>query len=178
MTAKNDLVLDISDLVVHYETMEGTVKALNGVNMKIEHGRTLGLVGETGAGKTTTALSIMRLIPDPPGIIKSGKIMFEGNDILKLPESKIRELRGSKISMIFQDPMTSLNPVITVGEQIAEVYRVHETISIKQAEEKANEMLELVGIPSQRSCEYPHQFSGGMRQRVMIAIALACNPNY
>ena len=176
MTAKNDLVLDISDLVVHYETMEGTVKALNGVNMKIEHGRTLGLVGETGAGKTTTALSIMRLIPDPPGIIKSGKIMFEGNDILKLPESKIRELRGSKISMIFQDPMTSLNPVITVGEQIAEVYRVHETISIKQAEEKANEMLELVGIPSQRSCEYPHQFSGGMRQRVMIAIALACNP--
>jgi peptide/nickel transport system ATP-binding protein len=173
---KNEYLLEISDLVVHYETMEGVVQAVNGIDMKLGRKRTLGLVGETGAGKTTTALSIMRLVPDPPGRIKGGKILLDGYDILSIPESKMRELRGSKVSMIFQDPMTSLNPILTVGEQIAEVIRLHERSSVRQAEKKAEEMLEMVGIPRQRSDEYPHQFSGGMKQRVVIAIALACRP--
>lgn len=173
---KEDLILDISDLVVHYETMEGTVHAVNGIDIKLARKHTLGIVGETGAGKTTMALSIMRIVPDPPGVIKNGKILLDGVDILKLSEKKVRDIRGCDVSMIFQDPMTSLNPVHTVGDQIAEVIRLHEGLSRNDAYKRAEEMLEFVGIPADRSKEYPHQFSGGMKQRVIIAIALACNP--
>lgn len=171
-----DLALTIKNLVVHYETDDGIVKAVNGIDLELEKGKTLGLVGETGAGKTTTALSALKLIPNPPGKIKDGRIMVGGRDIFKLSESEMTELRGNMISMIFQDPMTSLNPVITVGDQIAEVIEIHQKVSQREAKERAKEMLELVGIPGNRSQEYPHQFSGGMKQRVIIAIALACNP--
>jgi peptide/nickel transport system ATP-binding protein len=176
MTKKNDLVLDIRDLVVQYETMEGIVKAVNGINIKLERKHTLGLVGETGAGKTTTALSILRLIPDPPGVIKNGKILLDGEDVLELSEKKMRDIRGRDVAMIFQDPMTSLNPVHTVGDQIAEVVQLHEGLSKREALKRAEEMLEMVGIQAERAVEYPHQFSGGMKQRVVIAIALACSP--
>jgi peptide/nickel transport system ATP-binding protein len=138
----------------------------------------IGFVGETGAGKTTTAMGIMRLIPNPPGKILGGEIIFQGRNLLELSEAEMREIRGDKITMIFQDPMTSLNPVLTVGEQIAEVVLLHNKISKKEAMERAKEMLEMVGIPGQRCDEYPHQFSGGMKQRVVIAIALACSPHY
>lgn len=168
--------LKIEDLHIHYVTQEGTVKAVNGINLSINRGETLGLVGETGAGKTTTALGVLRLIPDPPGEIIKGKIFLEGKDILEFKEEDMRKIRGNRISMIFQDPMTSLNPVMTVGEQIAEVIEIHEEVSGDEAAEKAKEMLELVGIPGNRAGEYPHQFSGGMKQRVVIAIALACSP--
>ena len=172
----NDNFLDIKDLHIHYVTQEGTVKAVNGVNIKLNKGETLGLVGETGAGKTTTALGVLRLIPNPPGKIISGEILFEGRDILLETEEEMRKIRGKKVSMIFQDPMTSLNPVMTVGEQIAEVIEIHEDVTSKEAEVKSKEMLELVGIQGSRSNDFPHQFSGGMQQRVVIAIALACNP--
>lgn len=172
----NDNFLDIKDLHIHYVTQEGTVKAVNGVNIKLNKGETLGLVGETGAGKTTTALGVLRLIPNPPGEIISGEILFEGRDILLETEEEMRKIRGKKVSMIFQDPMTSLNPVMTVGEQIAEVIEIHEDVTSKEAEIKSKEMLELVGIQGSRSNDFPHQFSGGMQQRVVIAIALACNP--
>ncbi len=168
--------LNIDDLHIHYITQDGVVKAVNGINLKVDKGETLGLVGETGAGKTTTALGILRLIPDPPGKIISGTISLEGKNILDMEDEEIRKIRGNKISMIFQDPMTSLNPVMTVGEQIAEVIEIHEDVSKEEAKEKAKEMLELVGIPGNRSGEFPHQFSGGMKQRVVIAIALACSP--
>ncbi|WDC84494.1 ABC transporter ATP-binding protein [Caloramator sp. mosi_1] len=169
-------LLDIKNLTIHYITDDGVVKAVNGIDIELNKGETLGLVGETGAGKTTTALGIMRLVPNPPGKILSGEINFEGNDLLKLPEGEMRKIRGNKISMIFQDPMTSLNPVMTVGEQLAEVIQIHEGLSNEEAIEKAKKMLELVGIPGARHTDYPHQFSGGMKQRVVIAIALACNP--
>lgn len=172
----NDKFLEIKNLHIHYVTQEGTVKAVNGVNIELNKGETLGLVGETGAGKTTTALGVLRLIPDPPGKIIEGEILFEGNDILLESEENMRKIRGKKVSMIFQDPMTSLNPVMTVGEQIAEVIEIHEDVTSKQAAEKAKEMMELVGIQGARSNDFPHQFSGGMQQRVVIAIALACNP--
>ncbi len=168
--------LDIEDLVIHYETEEGTVHAVNGIDIKLEKGKTLGLVGETGAGKTTTALSILRLVPDPPGVIKSGKIELDNKNIFDYAEKDMELIRGNVVSMIFQDPMTSLNPTLTVGYQIAEVIRIHEKLSKKEANIKAKDMLELVGIDKNRSDEYPHQFSGGMKQRVIIAIALACNP--
>ena len=173
---KKDLILDIKDLVIHYETDDGTVEAVNGLDIQLEYGKTLGLVGETGSGKTTTALSILRLVPDPPGFIKNGSITLDGKDILNLPQKDLESIRGNLVSMIFQDPMTSLNPVLTVGEQIAEVIGLHENISEKEAADKAGQMLEVVGIPKERYGEYPHQFSGGMKQRVVIAMALACNP--
>ncbi|MDR7856715.1 ABC transporter ATP-binding protein [Tissierella sp.] len=172
----NNEFLNIKNLHIHYITDEGTVNAVNGVNIELNRGETLGIVGETGAGKTTTALGILRLISNPPGKIVEGEIFLEGKDVLLESEEEMRKIRGKKVSMIFQDPMTSLNPVMTVGEQIAEVIEIHENVSAKEAEKKAKEMLELVGIPEARSNEFPHQFSGGMKQRVVIAIALACNP--
>jgi len=169
-------LLDIRDLTIQYVTDESVVHAVNGIDFEINAGETLGLVGETGAGKTTTALGIMRLISDPPGKIVGGEILFNGENLLKEREMHMRAYRGKDISMIFQDPMTSLNPVITVGEQIAEVIRLHEKLSKLDASKKAADMLELVGIPAERLNEFPHQFSGGMKQRVVIAMALACNP--
>lgn len=171
------ILLEIKNLHVHFTTDGKIVKAVNGVNLKLNSGESLGLVGETGAGKTTTALSIMRLIQTPPGKIVDGEIFFEGTDLLKANDNYIREVRGKKISMIFQDPMTSLNPVYTVGDQIAEVIWLHEKVSKEEAREKAKKILELVGITKGRADEYPHQFSGGMKQRVGIAMALACNPS-
>ena len=170
-------LLEVKDLVIHYETDDGVVKALNGVNIHIGVGETLGLVVETGAGKTTLAKGIMRLIPNPPGKILGGEVIFEGQDLLKLSTNGMEAIRGRDISMIFQDPMTSLNPVLTVGEQIMEVIENHNTsLSRQEARKWAENMLERVGIPAERFGEYPHQFSGGMKQRVVIAIALACNP--
>ncbi len=174
---KNDL-LEIQDLSVAYQTTEETVYALNSVDLKLEAGKTLGLVGETGAGKTTLALSIMRLLPQTTGQILSGSIQFHGEDLLQKKEAIMRAIRGEQISMIFQDPMTSLNPVLPVGAQIQEALALHnhEGKSKQDLEKKTEELLELVGIPAKRKEEYPHQFSGGMKQRVVIAIALACNP--
>lgn len=169
--------LEIKNLTIHYETDNGCVEAVNDVSFSLEKGKTLGLVGETGAGKTTTALGIMRLVPDPPGVIKSGEIFFEGENLLEKKEKEMRHIRGDKISMIFQDPMTALNPVKTVGDQISEVIRLHQKLSRVDAMKKACDMLELVGIKAERMNDYPHQFSGGMKQRVVIAIALACNPS-
>lgn len=169
-------ILEVQDLRIHFELREGTVKALNGIDLILKEGRTLGLVGETGAGKTTLAKGIMGLTAKPYGKIKSGKILYEGKNLLEMDQKQLRRIRGEHISMIFQDPMTSLNPVMTVGDQIAEAIRNHDKLSRKDAAKKAAEILELVGIPSARGSEYPHQFSGGMKQRVVIAIALACNP--
>ena len=169
-------ILEIKDLTIQYHADNRIVEAVNKLNLTLGKGESLGLVGETGAGKTTTALGIMGLIPNPPGIITEGEIVFEGQDLLKLNKKKKREVRGKKISMIFQDPMTSLNPVMTVGDQIAESIRIHEKCSKAEAAAKAVEMLEMVGIPGERYSEYPHQFSGGMKQRVVIAISLSCNP--
>lgn len=172
----NKKLLEIKDLAIHYITHEGVVKAVQDMYLDIDEGETLGLVGETGAGKTTTALGIMQLVPDPPGKIISGEVLFEGENLIGKSAQALRKIRGNQISMIFQDPMTSLNPVITVGEQIAEVIKLHENVSNAEADEKAKEMLLKVGIPAERVKDFPHQFSGGMRQRVVIAIALACNP--
>ena len=172
----DDVLLDIQDLVVHYVLEEETVEAVNGVSLRLKKGQTLGLVGETGAGKTSTALSILNLVPNPPGIIKSGSITVCGQDVLSMSGKQLEKFRGKDVSMIFHDPMTALNPVIPVGDQIAESIRYHEGLSNRDAFEKAADMLELVGIPGVRAVEYPHQFSGGMKQRVVIAIALACNP--
>jgi peptide/nickel transport system ATP-binding protein len=169
-------ILDIQDLVVDYETDDAVVHAVRGMNIKLGRKQTIGIVGETGAGKTTTALSILRLVPNPPGVIKSGKIFLDGNDILSLSEAQMRAIRGSFVSMIFQDPMTSLNPVLTVGEQISEIIREHQDVSKNEAREKAVDMIETVGIKGDRYDDYPHQFSGGMKQRVVIAMALSCNP--
>lgn len=173
---KSEKLLEIKDLVIKYETSDGVVHAVNGVNLSIEKGTTLGLVGETGAGKTTVAKGIMGIVPNPPGKVKAGEILFEGEDLLTKDAASMRKIRGNEISMIFQDPMTSLNPVMTVGDQIAEVIGIHQNLNKKDAFVKAKEMLEMVGIPADRAIEYPHQFSGGMKQRVVIAIALACNP--
>jgi len=174
---KTENLLDIRKLTIHYITDEGTVCAVEDLDLSIAYGETLGFVGETGAGKTTAALGVMKLIPNPPGKIVSGEIIFEGEDLLNKNEKEMRGIRGSKIAMIFQDPMTSLNPVVTVGDQIAEMIRLHETITREQALRKAEQMLETVGIRKERAKDYPHQFSGGMKQRVVIAIALACNPS-
>lgn len=171
-----DNVLDIKNLVVRYETEEANVHAVNGIDLSIQKRHTLGLVGETGAGKTTTALSILNLVPNPPGVIEEGSIELEGVDVLKLSQEELEKVRGNDVAMIFQDPMTALNPVMTVGDQIAESIELHQDATKEEAFEKAKEMLRLVGIPDTRAGDYPHQFSGGMKQRVVIAIALACSP--
>lgn len=169
-------LLEIKNLHVHYITNEGTVKAINDLNLKLYPGETLGLVGETGAGKTTTALAMMRLVPDPPGKIVSGDIYFKDQDLVELKEVDLRKIRGNQIAMIFQDPMTSLNPIMTVGDQIREGIMLHQKVDRATATKRAMDMLEVVGIPMERYDEYPHQFSGGMKQRVVIAISLSCNP--
>ncbi len=171
-----EFVLEIKNLTVHYEVDGEVIEAVNNINITLEKGRTLGLVGETGAGKTTTALAVQRLIPSPPGIVKNGSITICGKNVMEMSPEELTKIRGDMVSMIFQDPMTSLNPVFTVGEQIAESFILHQGASGKDAMEKAMDMLEMVGIPASRAGEYPHQFSGGMKQRVVIAIALSCNP--
>ncbi len=170
-------LLSVEDLQTHFGTPDGIVRAVEGLSFHIEAGETLAIVGESGCGKSVTSLSILRLIQEPPGRI-AGSIRFQGRDLLALPEAEMRKLRGNDISIIFQEPMTSLNPVLTVGRQIGETLRLHQGLSARQAEARAVEMLTLVGIPApgRRVREYPHQLSGGMRQRVMIAMALACNP--
>lgn len=171
-------LLEIRNLKVIYKTDLDTVYAVNGINLALNKEQTLGIVGETGAGKTTTALSILRLLPQDIGEITEGQIIFEGKDLISVKESDMRKVRGDKISMIFQDPMTSLNPVLTVEQQLYEALELHNTEnkSRRQLEDRVDEILELVGIPKNRKREYPHQFSGGMKQRVVIAMALACNP--
>ncbi len=168
--------LKINDLVVEYSSGGQIVQAVNHVNLTVKKGKTLGLVGETGAGKTTIAKTILRILPMPPAKIKQGEIFLDGQDLLKLPEKEMMKVRGNKIAMIFQDPMTALNPTMTVGDQISEVVLQHNDFTKQQAQERTIEMLELVGIASVRYMDYPHQFSGGMKQRVVIAMALACNP--
>ncbi|MBY0061076.1 MULTISPECIES: ABC transporter ATP-binding protein [Priestia] len=171
-------MVQIKDLHVQFSTYGGQVQAVRGVSFDLHKGETLAIVGESGCGKSVTSQSIMRLIPTPPGRITSGSILFKGQDLTKLSEKKMRDIRGADISMIFQDPMTALNPTLRVGEQIAENIMQHENISKEKAKEKAFEMLELVGIPNpkERLKQYPHEFSGGMRQRIVIAMALVCNP--
>jgi peptide/nickel transport system ATP-binding protein len=171
-------LLEVKGLKTHFFTDEGVVRAVDGIDFYIEKGETLGVVGESGCGKSVTALSIMRLIPTPPGRIVSGEINYAGRNLLDLTPSQMRKVRGKEISMIFQEPMTSLNPVFTVGEQIAEAIRLHEGLGRRDAMDKTIEMLKLVHIPNadRRVKEYPHQMSGGMRQRIMIAMALSCNP--
>ena len=173
---KNGLVLDIENLSVRFATEDGVVNAVNGLDLRIEKGKAIGLVGETGAGKTTTALSILRLVPDPPGVVDCDKLEVNGQDILSMSAKELEKVRGKEVSMIFQDPMTALNPVFTVGDQIAESISIHQNVSMVEAQKLAVGMLELVGIPGERAGDYPHQFSGGMKQRVVIAIALACHP--
>ena len=168
--------LEIEDLAVSFRSDQETVHAINGLSLSVDKGKTLGLVGETGAGKTTTGLAILNLVPNPPGVIEGGRILLDGVDVLTLPEKEMERIRGDKVSMIFQDPMTSLNPVMTVEEQIAEVVAIHRGCSEKEALAAAGDMLEKVGIPRDRGGEYPHQFSGGMKQRVVIAMALSCQP--
>jgi peptide/nickel transport system ATP-binding protein len=172
-------VLEIQDLAVEFASEGGSARAVDGVSFALERGQTLGVVGESGCGKSVTALSVLRLIPEPPGRIAGGSVIYEGRDLLRLPERELRKVRGDRISMIFQEPMTSLNPVYTVGEQIAEGVRLHRGASRRAARDRAIEMLKLVGIPApaERVRAYPHQMSGGMRQRVMIAMALACHPD-
>ena len=172
----DNILLDVKKLVVQYETDDSVVHAVNDVSFTIQKGETLGLVGETGAGKTTIALSVMRLLQTPPARIVSGSVMLDGEDLSEIPVDKMRRIRGKKVSMIFQDPMTALNPLDTIGEQILEVIQLHEKISKADAMKKAVDMLEMVGLPAERYGEYAHQFSGGMKQRVVIAIALACMP--
>ncbi|MBO2519489.1 MULTISPECIES: ABC transporter ATP-binding protein [Limnochorda] len=171
-------LLELQDLKTYFFTEDGVVPAVDGVSFGVDRGGSLGVVGESGCGKSVTALSIMRLIPQPPGKIVGGKILFNGEDLVQKKESEMRRIRGNEISMIFQEPMTSLNPVFTVGDQIMEAIILHQKLSKKEARERAIEMLRLVGIPDphRRVDEYPHQMSGGMRQRVMIAMALSCNP--
>lgn len=173
-----DALLEVQDLRVVYKTDMDTIYAVNGISFEVKEGETLGIVGETGAGKTTTSLSILRLLPQDIGEITGGRVLFNGQDLGALKEAEMRKIRGAKISMIFQDPMTSLNPVLTVGSQILESLELHnaENKSGAELDARVDEMMELVGIPKNRKGEYPHQFSGGMKQRIVIAIALACNP--
>jgi peptide/nickel transport system ATP-binding protein len=178
MDETNNLLLKIRNLHTYFYTDDGVAKAVDGVDLELVEGGTLGVVGESGCGKSVTALSIMRLIPDPPGKVVQGKILFGPQDLLTLSEAEMRKIRGRSISMIFQEPMTSLNPVFQIGDQISEVLTLHEGLSKKEAWNRSIEMLKMVGIPAaeRRVMEYPHQLSGGMRQRAMIAMALACSP--
>ena len=174
--AEHDTVLELKNLHVRFDTDDATIYAVNGVDLTLDRQKTLGLVGETGAGKTTTVLSLLKLISCPPGVITDGEIVVNGKDVMKMTDQELEAMRGSEIAMIFQDPMTSLNPVMTVGDQIAESIAIHEKVGKAEALALAKKMLETVGIPGDRAAEYPHQFSGGMKQRVVIAIALACHP--
>ena len=173
---RNDLILDIQDLTVHYVVEDGRVEALNGVNLSLKRQGCLGLVGETGAGKTTTALGVLNLIPSPPGKVINGDILLNGESVFSKSEREMDKIRGNEVSMIFQDPMTALNPVFPIGEQIAESIMIHYQVSAAEAQKRAEEMLEKVGITAERANSYPHQLSGGMKQRVIIAMALACRP--
>ena len=179
MMAAGETLLRVEDLQVEFRTRRGTALVLNGVDFDVRRGETLCVVGESGCGKSMTALALLRLIPQPPGRIRNGRVLFNGEDLAQASDARMREIRGNRISMIFQEPMTSLNPVYTVGEQIAESLRLHAALDRRQARKQAIEMLRQVGIPApaQRVDEYPHQLSGGMRQRVMIAMALACRPD-
>src|SRR6267142_3715400 len=178
MTSTNGNLLEVKDLRTYFETDDGTVKAVDGISFELQRGETLGIVGESGSGKSVTNLSIIRLIPNPPGKIVGGEILFAGRDVLELPEDEVRKIRGRRIAMIFQDPMSSLNPFMKISTQLMEMTRLHLGHSKAQAREHAVKMLETVGIPEPRARidDYPHQFSGGMRQRVMIAMALSCEP--
>ena len=178
MSGVNDSVLEVKNLATHFETQDGCIRAVDGVDFTVRKGDILGVVGESGCGKTVLSLSIMRLVPTPPGKIISGSIFLDGADLLTLTREEMRRVRGRDVSMIFQEPMTSLNPVLKVGEQIAEMVRFHKGLSRKEAVNRAVEMLRLVGMPApeRRIHDYPHQMSGGMRQRVMIAMAMSCNP--
>ena len=169
-------LLEINDLNIHYVTEQATFRAVNGIDLSLEEGETLGLVGETGAGKTTTALGILNLIPNPPGKIVGGEILYKGENVVTMDQAALRKLRGNEISMIFQDPMTALNPVMRVGDQIVETISLHLECSRAEAVERSLDMLKMVGIGPERSTDYPHQLSGGMKQRVVIAMALACSP--
>ncbi|MEW5867383.1 MAG: ABC transporter ATP-binding protein [Bacillota bacterium] len=173
-----EVLLEVRDLKTYFYTEDGVVPAVDGVSFSVDKGETIGIVGESGCGKSVTSLSIMRLIPNPPGKIIEGDIIFEGENILEKSEAEMRHIRGNEISMIFQEPMTSLNPVFTIGDQVMEAIMLHQKVGKREARKKTIEMLKLVGIPSaeRRVDEYPHQMSGGMRQRVMIAMALSCNP--
>ena len=171
-----NVVLDVKNLHVHYVTDDATAKAVNGIDFQVKEGEALGLVGETGAGKTTTALSIMQLIPDPPGMIVDGEIYFEGKNVILNTAKENQAMRGNGVAMIFQDPMTALNPVMTVGEQLSEVVINHEKVSKAEAKKRVIDLLEIVGVKSDRYDDYPHQFSGGQKQRVVIAMSLLCNP--
>lgn len=175
--SENNSFLQVKDLKIEYVTKAETVYAVNGVSFSLKKGSVFGLVGETGAGKTTIARTILRVLQEPPAELRSGEVIMEGKNLLKLSEDEMCEVRGKKITMIFQDPMTSLNPVMSVGKQIAEVIRLHSNSSAAEIRKEAERMLETVGIPAERYDEFPHQFSGGMKQRVVIAIALACNPD-
>ena len=177
MENNNRAFLEVENLVVRYSMEKQWVEAVNGVSFKLEKGKTLGLVGETGAGKTTIAKAIMRILQTPPADVKDGRIYLEGEDLLAIDEKEMLKIRGNKISMIFQDPMTALNPIMTVGSQITEGLLLHNDYDKATAKKEAKKMLEMVGIPGDRYVEYPHQFSGGMKQRVVIAMALACNPD-
>lgn len=176
MSENNESLLSVRDLYVEYTSDKKVIHAVNGVSLDIRKGKTLGLVGETGAGKTTIAKSIIGILPVPPAKLKSGEVLYEGQDLTKLNEKQMQKIQGEQISMIFQDPMTALNPTMTVGAQIADGIALHQNCSKVESIKQAKRMLEMVGIPSFRFTEYPHQFSGGMKQRVVIAIALACNP--